>query len=335
MKDTKLTTDDRRFLRSLLTDLIIFVVLGLPILICEFVIEPFRRGFFCTDETIRYPFRENTITTVLLAVIILVVPAIILLAVELTLYYRCGRIREMVLLFGFKVPAWLVEFVKHALYFTFGGLLTMDATEVGKFTIGRLRPHFISVCQPQLLDGSNCESAQNLHRYVENYICVGSGYTQEDVRQARLSFPSGHSSLSFFALTYVAIYLQYKITWRGSQLMRHFLQFSLIMLAWFTALSRIMDNWHHWSDVLCGSVLGIAMAVITARYITKEFNTPQSCLRGHLPRQDTCTTLNEIVPTPPPYTIAHSVGDRMPSLHRESNGSGTHSFSNDQYCTKV
>ncbi|XP_014095866.1 putative phosphatidate phosphatase [Bactrocera oleae] len=335
MKGNRLTTHDRRFLRSILTDLIIFIVLGIPILICEFVIEPFRRGFFCDDETIRYPFRPNTITTVTLAIIILVVPAIILLLVELTLFYRCDRIRETVLLLGYKVPAWLLEFAKHALYFTFGGLLTLAATEVGKFTIGRLRPHFISVCQPQLSDGSNCESPQNRHRYIENYTCVSSGYTLGDVWEARLSFPSGHSSLSFFALTYIAIYLQYKITWRGSKLTRHFLQFTLVMLAWFTALSRIMDNWHHWSDVLCGSVLGFAMALITARYITKEFKTPQSCLRVQLPRQDTCTTLNEIVPTPPPYTVGLGVDDSVPSLHRESNGGSTRSFSNDQYCTKV
>lgn len=335
MKDNKLTLNDRRFLRSMLTDLIIFVVLGLPLLICEFAIEPFHRGFFCADETIRYPFHPNTITTVMLVIIVLGVPAVILLSVELTLFYRCGRISETVLLFGYKVPAWLMEFMKHMLYFAFGGLLTANATEVGKYTIGRLRPHFISVCQPQLTDGSNCESPQNLHRYIENYICVGSGYTVEDVRQARLSFPSGHSSLSFFALTYVAIYLQYKITWRGSKLTQHFLQFSLVMLAWYTALSRVMDNWHHWSDVLCGSVLGVAMAVITARYITKEFKAAQSCLRVDLPRQDTCTTLNEIVPTPPPYTIDHGLGGSVPALNRESNGSSTYSFSNDQYCTKV
>ncbi|XP_039963038.1 putative phosphatidate phosphatase [Bactrocera tryoni] len=335
MKDNRLTTADRRFLRSLLTDLIIFIVLGIPILICEFVLEPFRRGFFCDDESIRYPFRPNTITTVMLGVIVLAVPALIMLLVELTLFYRCDRIRETVLLLGYKVPAWLVEFAQHALYFTFGGLLTLEATEIGKFTIGRLRPHFISVCQPQLSDGSNCESPQNLHRYIENYICVGSGYTSEDVWQARLSFPSGHSSLCFFALTYVAIYLQYKITWRGSKLTRHFLQFTLVMLAWFTALSRIMDNWHHWSDVLCGGLLGLAMALITARYITKEFKTPQACLRVELPRQDTCTTLNEIVPTPPPYTLGHDVDGSMPSLQRASNGSNTQSFSNEQYCSKV
>ncbi|XP_053954196.1 putative phosphatidate phosphatase [Anastrepha ludens] len=325
-----ITTDDRRLLRCILLELIIFMVLGLPILICEFVIEPFRRGFFCSDETIRYPFRDNTVTTVMLGLLITLLPATVLIGVEFTRFYRCGRVRESRLLFGWNIPIWMVEFVKYAIHFTFGALLTFDATELGKFTIGRLRPHFISVCQPQLADGSSCDAPQNLHRYIENYVCVGNGYTADDVRQSRLSFPSGHSSLLFFTMTYLTIYLQYKLTWNGSKFARNFLQFALLMLAWFTALSRIMDNWHHWSDVLSGSLLGVAGAVLTALYITKDFSTPLERLHVNLPRQDTSTTLDEIAPTPPPYTLRNGKSSES-SLNRNS----TSSFGNDQFCTKV
>lgn len=52
------------------------------------------------------------------------------------------------------------------------------------------------------------------------------------------------------------------MTWHGSKLLKHFLQFGLLMLAWYTALSRISNYKHHWSDVLCGGALGVTGALI-------------------------------------------------------------------------
>ncbi|XP_067644883.1 putative phosphatidate phosphatase isoform X3 [Eurosta solidaginis] len=307
MKDQQISSEDRRLIHRILLDFIILTLLCMPLIICEYIIEPFRRGFFCSDETIRYPFRDNTITLIMLALFVTLLPAIIVITVEYTHYYRCGRTKDTLLLFGRNVPVWIVEFFKHASYYLFGALLTFNATELGKFTIGRLRPHFISVCQPQLADGSTCDAPQNLYRYVEDYSCAGVGYTRDDVRQARLSFPSGHSSLSFYAMIFLIIYLQYKFTWRGSRFSRYFLQFSLLMLAWFTALSRVIDNWHHWSDVLCGSLLGILGAVITAIFINKDFRTPLlQCLNANLPHQNS-TNLKDSMATLPSFTQRHEV----------------------------
>ncbi|XP_036326508.1 putative phosphatidate phosphatase [Rhagoletis pomonella] len=331
MKGSALTVEDRRLLRCILLDLIVMVVLTIPTIICEFVIQPTRRGFFCSDETIRYPFQSNTITAVILAVFIIVLPAFVVIVVEFTRFYRRGRVTETRLLFGWKVPIWIVECLKYTVHFAFGATLTLAATELGKYTIGRLRPHFIAVCQPQLADGSSCDAPQNIHRYIENYICVGSGYAASEVREARLSFPSGHSSLCFFAMTYLCIYLQHKLTWNASKFARNSLQFSLLMLASFTALTRIMDNWHHWSDVLVGCLLGLAIAVITAIYLTKDFSTPLERLHVNLPRQDTSTTLDEIAVTPPPYTMRNGVGNVAPSLDRNSAGG----FGSEQFNSKV
>ena len=52
------------------------------------------------------------------------------------------------------------------------------------------------------------------------------------------------------------------MTWRGSKLLRPFLQFLFIMIAWYTALSRVSDYKHHWSDVLAGTVIGSLTAVV-------------------------------------------------------------------------
>ncbi|KAH8335125.1 hypothetical protein KR074_012456 [Drosophila pseudoananassae] len=299
---------DRRQTQRLLLELLVIVVLVIPICVYEFAVDPVRRGFFCDDETIAYPFRDNTITPVMLGLIVGLLPLLVFVLVEYVSHLRAGQIGETQVLLQWRVSTWYVELGRQATYFIFGLLLTFDATEVGKYTIGRLRPHFLAVCQPQLTDGSLCSDPVNLHRYVENYECAGEGFSVEDVRQSRLSFPSGHSSLIFYAMLYVALYLQLKITWRGSKLGRHFVQFLLIMLAWYTALSRVMDNWHHWSDVLCGSLLGIAGALITVRFIARMFDTPfgrmEGLLGGGLRRENTAATLQEEVcpSTPPPYT---------------------------------
>ncbi|XP_034104033.1 putative phosphatidate phosphatase [Drosophila albomicans] len=310
----------RQLTRRFLIELLIVTVLVIPICIFEFAVEPVRRGFFCDDESIRYPFHDNTVSPVMLGLLVGALPLLILVLVEYVRSMRAGELTTTVQLFGWQMSAWYVELGRQFAYFGFGMLLTFDATEVGKYTIGRLRPHFIAVCQPQLSDGSLCTDPINLHRYVENYECAGEGYTIADVRQTRLSFPSGHSSLSFYALLYVALYLQRKLTWSSSKLARHFLQFTLIMLAWYTALSRVMDSWHHWSDVLAGSLIGVAGALITAHYIAHFFK-PQFhdvVLGSGLRRENTSATLQEEVcpATPPPYCVNSNYND-------------------DQYCTKV
>lgn len=70
------------------------------------------------------------------------------------------------------------------------------------------------------------------------------------------------------------------MTWKGSKLVKHFLQFSFIMMAWYTGLSRISDYKHHWSDVLSGSILGATVALVTVNYVTDLFkrNKPEKYL---------------------------------------------------------
>lgn len=79
------------------------------------------------------------------------------------------------------------------------------------------------------------------------------------------------------------IYLQARMTWRGSKLLKHFIQFVLVLLSWYTCMTRISGNWfsylktakefyglivsisdykHHWSDVLAGATLGTFCALI-------------------------------------------------------------------------
>lgn len=58
--------------------------------------------------------------------------------------------------------------------FVFGAALSQSLTDIAKYTIGRLRPHFLTVCKPHwsLID---CKSG-----YIENFTCTGDpGLTNE------------------------------------------------------------------------------------------------------------------------------------------------------------
>lgn len=52
--------------------------------------------------------------------------------------------------------------------FVFGMAVSQSLTDIAKYSIGRLRPHFLAVCQPAL-GPDDCKSG----RYIENATCMG------------------------------------------------------------------------------------------------------------------------------------------------------------------
>jgi len=143
-----------------------------------------------------------------------------------------------------------------------------------KMYVGRLRPNFYSLC------GFDSKSLQCTADMAHQY-------------EARLSFPSGHSSLSFCGMgvlmwfclgcwirfcsnrtgisnanegnergglltSTLAQALRYKHGFKG-------VLFCMTPLLYctFVATSRIVDNWHHPSDILAGIIIGFSCATIS------------------------------------------------------------------------
>lgn len=62
-------------------------------------------------------------------------------------------------------------------------------------------------------------------------------------------------------MVFLILYIQY--TWKYSRfgLLKPLAQVCLFSIAYYTSLTRIFDNMHHFSDVLAGAILGIIFGV--------------------------------------------------------------------------
>lgn len=58
-------------------------------------------------------------------------------------------------------------------------------------------------------------------------------------------------------------------------------QLILLMIATFVALSRIMDNKHHPTDVMAGTVMGILLAIITYYYLFDQLKPKTQTLSNY------------------------------------------------------
>ncbi|XP_054278230.1 putative phosphatidate phosphatase [Macrosteles quadrilineatus] len=241
--------------RGILVDIACTTFVGLLVVCINLFTQPTKRGFFCDDESIRYPFLPQTISTGPLAAFCFTLPAFVFLVVEGFRLFDTSTPRDS----WHSVSSSLLKNI-YELYgiFLFGVGLMQITSDVGKYTIGRLRPHFYDACKPYPEDV--CGPGKD-HVYVTDYECSGD---PDVVAEARLSFPSGHASLAFYSAIYTGVYLHHRLYWRRARLSRLLSQFVLLMLAWYTALSRVMDNMHHATDVLAGIAIGSIWALFMA-----------------------------------------------------------------------
>uniref|UniRef100_A0A0A9Y9L2 Putative phosphatidate phosphatase n=1 Tax=Lygus hesperus TaxID=30085 RepID=A0A0A9Y9L2_LYGHE len=256
--------DSRSVLKKVITDFVVLSAVALPLLVFRLFGTPPVRGFFCNDETIRYPFKDSTVPNIALYFVGLGLPIIVMCVTEIILAHQSTEPTTPVYLFGMRMPLWLVKSYEMVGIFCFGAVCSQMITDVGKYTIGRLRPHFFDVCDPSV----DCSLSMYQYQYITDYTCRGS--SSKKLREARLSFPSGHSSFSAYTMVYLAFYIQSRIHWNGSVILKHAAQLCCVLISWATALSRINDNKHHWSDVTVGLIIGTATAVVTFCLSIKE-----------------------------------------------------------------
>ncbi|XP_036408800.1 phospholipid phosphatase 3-like [Megalops cyprinoides] len=245
-------------------DVLCLLVASIPFFACELkMVTPYRRGFFCGDPSIAYPLlkSESIPDSLLIGGGLLITGLAIALG-------ECYRVRFC----GVRSRAFVRNLYVSCLYkelgsFLFGCFVGQSLTNMAKLSIGRLRPHFLSVCGVTYAS-LNCTPGV----YIAEVACKGT--KRHAVDEARKSFFSGHASFAMYTMLYLAFYLQARLSWRGARLLRPLLQFLLVLLAVYTGLSRVSDYRHHPSDVLVGFLQGGLTACWVAFYISSMFKSP-------------------------------------------------------------
>lgn len=273
-------------LRRPFVDAFLILAVGIPPAIMIKYATPYQRGFYCSDTSIRYPFIPSTVSSAMLYSIGYGLPVVIIIAVELIRIYYFEKqtdknaIKPCLQYAGVKIPPIVGRVYYFVGYFLLGAVTTICVTNIGKYTIGRLRPNFIDVCRPDWskiscdLKTFNETSHQYIHygnQYITDAQCsIKKGHENE----VRVSFPSGHTSFSCFAMLSACIYLHCRASAFLDYLLTPAIQVGLMTLALLTALSRVQNNKHHPSDVIFGAILGLTLAVTFCVFVGKFHNPP-------------------------------------------------------------
>jgi membrane-associated phospholipid phosphatase len=137
--------------------------------------------------------------------------------------------------------------------------------------VGRLRPNFYSLCEFS----------------IEALKCMAD---EETINEGRKSFPSGHSSFSFSSMGVAVFFFLGRInkvmeqgtidvTTMASYNRRKLfmvLSYSPWLYSAFVACSRLVDNWHHASDVIAGMLIGIFTSYVSYHLWYPPISSPYS-----------------------------------------------------------
>ncbi len=124
--------------KKIMGGVICIVCLSIVIIIFFVATKAFNRGFYCNDESLMYPYLQNTIPRWVVGFVGIVLPTLAILIIG----RKHHRLQN-------QDP--LCYCMLQEIYtFYFGVGLTQLTTDIAKYSIGRLSPHFLTVCKPNI-----------------------------------------------------------------------------------------------------------------------------------------------------------------------------------------
>lgn len=230
--------------------------------------------FFERDPTISRALVPSTVTTNALVGLAVIMPA-----ASLLVYFVVAGVRQRKsLAVGCGAAAVVLT------SFFLAVAMTILTTNVIKNFVGRKRPNFLAKCD---YNGQFAAAASsgNFSAYLASTSaaafgslskCAGSA---DNIIDGQRSFPSGHSSMSFAGLGFLALAARFAF-----QVDRNYFSPTAILaslplaLATYIACTRLIDGYHNFDDVLAGAVIGSFFASISwahyirSREVWKELN---------------------------------------------------------------
>ncbi|KAF8275089.1 phosphatidic acid phosphatase type 2/haloperoxidase [Lactarius quietus] len=211
----------------------------------------FKREFSVSDTSLRFPYAvHERVTSLALFFIAFVAPLVLQWVINIL------------------TTRTLWDAHNSALGLVLSLSLAGVVTQVVKVTVGRTRPDILDRCRP---DSGTTDPPFGLSSVA---ICHQSD--QSLLNDGFMSFPSGHSSLSFAGLAFLSLYVAGKLHLFDSRghMLKAWLSVIPLFGAALVAISRTMDYRHHWEDVVAGSFLGILTAYFSYRlyypYLSSE-----------------------------------------------------------------
>jgi diacylglycerol diphosphate phosphatase/phosphatidate phosphatase len=146
-----------------------------------------------------------------------------------------------------------------------------------KKTIGGLRPHFLSVCEPVIPDKYQSIGVgyQNI-MFTAEQICTGD---PDRIKNALESFPSGHSNIAFAGLGYLAIYMFAHLRIQNLRRRAGFWKmgfcFLPVLMATYLASTLVLGYHHFAHDVIFGALIGLSNAFFAYRMCFCSIHDPR------------------------------------------------------------
>lgn len=211
----------------------------------ETVLTPHARKFRLDNKWIQYPYvAQEHVPASTLFLLAAVLPMVVIgYKAFYSAQHRRGTAISMLGLFASLVITW-------------------NIIDVAKIFIGNQRPDFIARCIPK-----PDTPTDKLVRVVD--VCTNKDFRK--LWEGCKSTPSGHSSLSFAGLGFLAIHLHFALKpahpdSRQNKYL-HFIPLIPLVIAMLIALSRIIDHKHHWIDIISGGIIGSSVACLSYKYI--------------------------------------------------------------------
>lgn len=201
------------------------------------------------SRELAYPQRRPILNSAVAGIIVFIVPELVILAFQI-------RIRSF----------WDVNNATIGLIYT---LISGSCFQVIiKALIGGFRPHFLSVCDPDPAIIAEAGAGLGYHSaYFDSTICRGD---PAKIKNARISFPSGHTEAAFAGFGFLYLYLNAKLKIWSNYQPRYWkivLAYIPILGAVLIAGNLVITYNHHWYDCVAGAIIGIVFALSCYRAV--------------------------------------------------------------------